>query len=159
MSSLKIISGGQTGVDSAALDWAITNGVPHGGYCPKGRKSEDGVIPLKYNLVETSTDKYPQRTEFNVKAAKMTLIIVPYEGYKSRGCALTEKLCIKWNVPYWVIPADQELSLADRGRIAGAYPGRTNYEVYNVAGPRLSNWPEATLWTHRMLDKLFLYLL
>ena len=49
---LMIISGGQTGVDRAALDIAIELGMPHGGYCPKGRRAEDGIISSKYNLIE-----------------------------------------------------------------------------------------------------------
>jgi hypothetical protein len=56
----KIISGGQTGADRAALDWAINNGMPHGGWCPKGRAAEDGIIPERYHLEETPDSKYKQ---------------------------------------------------------------------------------------------------
>lgn len=63
----KIISGGQTGADRAALDWAIAIGVSHGGWCPKGRKAEDGEIDGRYNLRETPSADYPQRTEWNVR--------------------------------------------------------------------------------------------
>jgi hypothetical protein len=52
--SLKIISGGQTGADRAALDWAIEHGIPHGGWCPAGRKAEDGTIDPRYQLKETA---------------------------------------------------------------------------------------------------------
>jgi hypothetical protein len=50
---MKIVSGGQTGVDRAALDWAIQRGIPHGGWCPRGRRAEDGRIPERYRLRET----------------------------------------------------------------------------------------------------------
>jgi hypothetical protein len=58
----KIVSGGQTGADRAALDWAIENGIPHGGWCPKGRLAEDGPIPARYNLTETPSSNYPKLT-------------------------------------------------------------------------------------------------
>lgn len=53
MSLERIVSGGQSGADRAGLDTALLNGFPHGGWCPKGRKAEDGVIDLKYDLTET----------------------------------------------------------------------------------------------------------
>jgi Circularly permutated YpsA SLOG family len=59
----KIVSGGQTGADRTALDWAIWHDIPHGGWCPKGRKAEDGPIGSNYLLKETPTSSYPQRTE------------------------------------------------------------------------------------------------
>jgi len=70
----KIVSGGQTGADRAALDWAISRGIPHGGWCPKGRLAEDGMIPTKYDLRETSTKSYLQRTEQNVIDSDGTVI-------------------------------------------------------------------------------------
>lgn len=73
--TLRIISGGQTGADRAALDWAIQHDIPHGGWCPKGRRAEDGVIPDCYDLVETPERNYRQRTTWNVRDADATLII------------------------------------------------------------------------------------
>jgi hypothetical protein len=70
----KIVSGGQTGADRAALDWAIFHDLPHGGWCPKGRKAEDGVIPDQYQLTETSSASYPQRTQWNVRDSDGTVI-------------------------------------------------------------------------------------
>ena len=69
----KIISGGQTGADAAGLDWAIRNQIVHGGWCPKGRKSESGRIDQKYLLTETSTANYLQRTEMNVAESDATI--------------------------------------------------------------------------------------
>jgi hypothetical protein len=70
----KIVSGGQTGADRAALDWAISTGVPHGGWCPNGRRAEDEVIPSKYQLQEMGTTSYLKRTEQNVINSDGTLI-------------------------------------------------------------------------------------
>ena len=71
----KIISGGQTGADRAALDWAIASGVPHGGWCPKGRKAEDGPIPSCYTLTESPSANYLQRTEWNARDADGTAVL------------------------------------------------------------------------------------
>jgi hypothetical protein len=75
MSLAKIISGGQTGADRAALDWAIANGIPHGGWCTLGRRAEDGRIPDRYNLTQLPTSHYPARTQKNVVESDGTLIV------------------------------------------------------------------------------------
>jgi len=69
-----IISGGQTGADRGALDFAIARGLPHAGFCPKGRKAEGGPIPARYRLTETGSADYPDRTRRNVEAADATTI-------------------------------------------------------------------------------------
>ena len=73
-SHLFIVSGAQTGADRAGLDWAISRSLPHGGWCPKGRRSEDGLIPAEYELQETPSAKYQQRTEWNVRDSDATVI-------------------------------------------------------------------------------------
>jgi len=83
----KIISGGQTGADRAALDFAIGFDIPHGGWIPKGRKTEDGVLPDKYKLKEMPTASYPKRTEKNVLDSDGTLILS--HGKLTGGSALT----------------------------------------------------------------------
>jgi hypothetical protein len=67
MPDKRIVSGGQTGADRAALEWAIEYQVPHGGWCPKGRKAENGRIPDRFNLPETPSSDYLQRNEWNVR--------------------------------------------------------------------------------------------
>lgn len=62
----KIISGGQTGADRAALDFAIKHTIPHGGWIPKGRKTEEGILPDNYQLREMETTSYSKRTEQNI---------------------------------------------------------------------------------------------
>src|SRR5437660_8666127 len=83
----KLISGGQTGVDRAALDVALELGLPCGGWCPRGRKAEDGVIPDRYPLAETPSPSYRQRTRWNVRDSDGTLILV--RGRPTGGTALT----------------------------------------------------------------------
>ena len=70
----KIVSGGQTGADRMGLDWAIWHDIPHGGWCPRFRKAEDGKIPDQYQLTETPKSDYVQRTEWNVRDSDGTLI-------------------------------------------------------------------------------------
>src|SRR4051794_40670415 len=75
LSLKRIVSGGQTGADRAALDWAIDNGIEHGGWCPNGRRAEDGHIDPRYQLRETPFSKYVQRNEWNVRDSDGTVLI------------------------------------------------------------------------------------
>lgn len=77
MKIVKIVSGGQTGADRGGLDAAIAMEIPHGGWCPKGRRAEDGAIPAEYRLTETSTNDYLARTEANVVDSDATLVFTP----------------------------------------------------------------------------------
>src|SRR5262245_54833883 len=86
----KIISGGQSGVDRAALDVALELGIPCGGWCPKGRRAEDGPLPDRYPLDETQTSFYPERTRRNVRDSDGTLILA--DGAAKGGTALTIEL-------------------------------------------------------------------
>lgn len=101
ISIARIISGGQTGADRGGLDAAIELGVPHGGYCPKGRIAEDGPIPEKYLLQETATTNYPDRTALNVKTADLTLVFV-HAHVLDGGSKLTVNLADKFRKPYWI---------------------------------------------------------
>jgi len=91
----KIISGGQTGAGRAALDVAIELDIPHGGWIPKGRKTEDGILPDKYRLKEMPTASYPKRTEQNIIDSGGTLIIS--HGKLTGGSALTQAYAEKFN--------------------------------------------------------------
>ena len=86
---MKIISGGQTGADRAALDFAIDHGIEHGGWCPKGRWAEDGAIAERYPLKETPSADVAQRTEWNARDSDGTLVIT--EGAPVAGTALTKR--------------------------------------------------------------------
>ncbi|MBX3461248.1 MAG: putative molybdenum carrier protein [Planctomycetes bacterium] len=93
-----IISGGQTGADRGALDAAIELSIPHGGRCPKGRKSEDGMIPPRYKLTEVDSRDYPDRSEANVVEGDGTLICT--FGRLSGGSKLTAELARKHSRPF-----------------------------------------------------------
>ena len=101
-SRLKIVSGGQTGVDRAALDFAIRHGFEHGGWCPQGRRAEDGVIPPVYRLQETGAADYDERTEKNVVDADATLIIAR-ETELTGGTAFTRDLALGHGGPLLVV--------------------------------------------------------
>src|ERR1039457_4141998 len=96
----KIISGGQTGADRGGLDAAMALEIPHGGFCPRGRRAEDGRIPLRYKLTETASGEYPQRTRMNVEAANATLIFV---RRMSRGSQLTIEFAQRTARPFLVV--------------------------------------------------------
>lgn len=138
--SRKIISGGQTGVDRAGLDAAMKLGIPHGGWCPLGRKAEDGVIPTKYKLTEGPIASYPWRTEKNVQDSNITLIYC-HDVMKSRGTALTVKLCKQYGRPHIdVIKILSQYDFPEFGYETIAQMIR-GHSVINVAGPRESTNP------------------
>ena len=83
---ITVVSGGQTGADRAALDWALTHGVECGGWCPKGRKAEDRPIDLKYPLKETPSESYIQRTEWNVRDSDATILFSIRPTLGSQSC-------------------------------------------------------------------------
>ena len=132
----KIISGGQTGADRAALDAAIELGIACGGWCPKGRASEDGPIPDHYLLTATPSSDPTQRTEWNVRDADATLIIA--RGKLTDGTRLTQRLARSLEKPCLVVKDAQETSAA---RIR-AWIQEHQVNVLNVAGPRDSNDPQ-----------------
>ena len=95
----KIISGGQTGADRAALDFAIKHNIPHGGWIPKGRKAEDGTLSEQYQLQEMPTGSYPARTEKNILDSDGTLIVS--HGRLTGGSARTKEFAEQHRKP-WV---------------------------------------------------------
>lgn len=135
----KIISGGQTGADRAALDFAIRHKIPHGGWDPKGRRAEDGKLPHKYRLVETATGETSERTEKNVLDSDGTLIIS--HGPLTGGSALTEDLARLYRKPWIHI----DLKTTSYSKAAGMIREWTRHKgikVMNVAGARASKDPE-----------------
>ena len=131
----KIISGGQTGADQAALDAAIKLGIPHGGWIPKGRLTEDGPLSVKYNLLEMPTSSYPLRTEQNVIDSSGTLIIS--HGHLSDGSDYTRKMAIKHNRPWLYIDLNTTPAFKAATLIISWFD-ENQIEILNVAGPRAS---------------------
>lgn len=144
----KIISGGQTGADQAALDVAIELGIPHGGWVPKGRKTERGSLPAKYQLQEMPTTNYPARTEQNVKDSDGTLIIS--HGELTGGSDFTRQMAEKHNKPWMHVDANQ-LSVEAAVQIVSAWVSGNEIKVLNVAGPRASKDPRIYTTTRQIL--------
>jgi len=130
----RIVSGGQTGVDRAALDVAIALGIAHGGWCPAGRLSEDGSIPSRYQLQETDSSDYPERTEQNVIDSDATLILAV--DRLTGGTRLTRRLCLRHDKPHLVVRMDQTAASEVRAWLRTLRPA-----CLNVAGPRESTSP------------------
>lgn len=142
----RIISGGQTGADLAALNWAIARGVPYGGWCPKGRKTEEGVLPERYALLETPTSSYLQRTEWNVRDSDATLVFTLNDklgGGSKRTLEFADKLGKPWlHVRPGVHP-----------KYVARFLSRHEVTVLNVAGKRESTAPGIGLLLHEVLSQ------
>src|SRR5215472_17958492 len=131
--SLTIVSGGQTGVDRAALDAALSLGYPCGGWCPAGRLAEDGPIPARYPVTELAGADYPARTRQNVIDSDGTLVVT--YGPPSGGTARTIQFCQQHHRPLLVIDAartDPERAAQDARR----FLAEQKVQRLNVAGPR-----------------------
>lgn len=135
-----IISGGQTGADRAGLDFAILKGIMHDGWCPKGRLAEDGPLNEKYKLTETTSDQYPPRTEKNVQHSNGTLIFNGLGGLE-RGCALTERLCIKHGKPCSLLIGVGEDRVKGHALNIENFIKLHKIERLNIAGNRESKQP------------------
>jgi len=133
----KIISGGQTGPDRAALDAALHCGIEHGGAIPKGRRAENGVVPSIYLLDELSTTSYPARTERNILDSDGTLIVS--HGRLSGGSALTRRLAEKHHRPVLHVNLNKGEYPVQRVKL---WIERNGIETLNVAGPRASKDPQ-----------------
>ena len=134
----KIVSGGQTGADRAALDWAIRSGIEHAGWCPKGRLAADGPIAARYRLTETDSDDYAVRTRLNVRDSDATLIV--NLGALDGGTALTAEHANALGRPLLVVqldalPAPRAAATIDDWMARGAWP------TLNIAGPREEGRP------------------
>lgn len=140
MLSLKIVSGGQTGVDRGALDAALEAGAACGGWCPANRSAEDGPIDERYPLTPLPSGGYPERTRKNVSDSDGTLII--HFGKLEGGTALTEEYCRKIGKPCLSIDAPV-MSTADAAAAVAGFIRTHGIAILNVAGPRASREPTA----------------
>ncbi|ABW68524.1 putative molybdenum carrier protein [Desulfosudis oleivorans] len=138
MASLKkIISGGQTGADRAGLDAAMDAGIEYGGWLPKGRKAEDGIVPARYTkLQELSRGGYPKRTEQNVIDSDGTIIFT--FGRLTGGSDLTRQLAEKHGRPWLHIDLTR---IADPVTEIQDWLRTNKIKVLNIAGSRESKSP------------------
>lgn len=148
----KIISGGQTGADRAALDFAIKHNIPYGGWLPKGRITEDGTLPEKYQLQEMPTGKYSKRTEQNILDSDGTLIVS--HEYLTGGSALTELLAEKHKKPCVHIDLNK-LNEKEAALIIDKWLRTHRIKVLNVAGPRAGKDPKIYQATLVLLEAVF----
>jgi hypothetical protein len=177
---LRIVSGGQTGVDRGALDAALELGVECGGWCPAGRLAEDGMIPERYPVIDLIGGGYAERTAQNVADSNGTLVIS--NGEPIGGTRETVKRCTEMQKPHLVIDCklltiNQAIDLALT--FVSQLPSRANPRdltnartqltatkapdrrgdlgvtiVLNVAGPRASQWPEGHVLTYQIISAI-----
>ena len=141
----RIVSGGQSGADEAALDWAIARGVPHGGWCPKGRRAEHGVIDPRYLLTETPRAVYRERTEWNVRDSDATVIFSLAENLVG-GSKLTASFAARYAKACLHILPRLDPSVLAR------FLELNHVVTLNLAGPRASQAPGIGELVVRMLD-------
>ena len=144
----RIVSGGQTGADRGALDFAIKHGYIHGGWAPHGRLAEDGVIPVKYQLTEMAEGGYRQRTRRNVVDSDATLIV--NLGELDGGTLATQVFAEKSGKPCLVVQADPGISEGMVDSVI-AWLRQHDVKILNVAGPRESKRPGICRLTSEML--------
>ena len=149
----RIVSGGQTGADRAALDWARAHGVPHSGWCPKGRLAADGPLPAHYQLQETESAGYRQRTRLNVSESDATLIL--NTGVLDGGTLQTLRFARTLGKPHLVIQLD-ELTLDEAAKQVRVWLGEGRFSALNVAGPREEKRPGIYASVIALLDVCFL---
>jgi hypothetical protein len=144
----RIVSGGQTGADRAALDWAMAHGIAHGGWCPRGRRAEDGRIERCYLLRETPSRDYAQRTRWNVRDSDGTLILSRSTDL-SGGSAYTARCAERLGRPWQhVHPA------ADSASVIVAFLEEHRIRTLNIAGPRLSTDAGIYEYAYAVLERL-----
>jgi len=145
----RIVAGGQTGVDRAGLDAALAAGLPVGGWCPLGRRAEDGKIPARYPLDETPSSDYRERTEWNVRDSDGTLILA--RGRRlTGGTALTEQLAERYGRPVLAV----DLRTENGPDPAIAWLEENAIATLNIAGPRESQQPGIHDLAQAFMDRL-----
>jgi Circularly permutated YpsA SLOG family len=145
---LKIISGGQTGVDRAALDVALRHGIECGGWCPTGRLDEFGKIPDHYPIQELP-GSFTERTLQNVKDSDGTVVI--YSVELRGGTEQSVRFCLELKRPHELIDASK-ISAEGAAKLIGDFVDKNKINILNVAGPRQSEWPEGYAYASRALD-------
>jgi hypothetical protein len=150
LGELTIVSGGQTGADRAALDFAIEFGIAHGGWCPRGRLAEDGPIDLQYQLTDTPSRRYDERTKWNIRDSDATVVFSISERLTG-GSALTVELARELGKPCLQIARDSDAETMDHAGRLVRFLAEHHVRRLNVAGPRASQEPEVAAFVHAVL--------
>jgi hypothetical protein len=148
----RVVSGGQTGVDRAALDAAWAAGIRTGGWCPQGRRAEDGMIPGRYPLQETPSPEYAQRTAWNVRDSDGTLVLTG--GPAAGGTQRTIEEAIARQKPLLQVDLQTETEAQQVATIR-RWLADQSVGVLNVAGPRESETPGIYRRVRRLLAAVF----
>jgi hypothetical protein len=146
----KIISGGQTGVDRAALDFTLARGIPHGGWCPRGRLAENGTIAARYQVTETPDSDYVQRTEWNVRDSEGT-VIFSIAPALADGSKQTAEFAEQYRKPCLHLSRERDgeaaaMKLRD-------FLAKHKIKTLNIAGPRHSTEPGVDKFTRETLQE------
>jgi len=149
----KIVSGGQTGADIAALDVALQHGFPHGGWCPNGRKCYEGLLPAQYQLVETPSAGYLQRTEWNVRDHDGTVVFTLAEEVAGDSLA-TLRFATKHGKPCIHI-AREAFSVDGPVVVLARFVKANCIGSLNVAGSSVAREPGIYEWVSRILNDAF----
>lgn len=152
---VKIVSGGQTGADIAALDVALRHDFPHGGWCPKGRKSLDGPIPSRYLLTETPSSSYLQRTEWNVRDSDGTAVFT-LAPEATGGSFKTIQFARKHRRPALHL-SRLGIGYSDPALLLQKFVDEHKIEKLNVAGSRESKEPGIHAWVMEVLENAFFW--
>ena len=147
--TMKIVSGGQTGVDRAALDFALKHRIACGGWCPAGRQDEFGQIPEHYPVRELPGGGFAERTLRNVVDSDGTVII--YREKLLGGSEHTLQCCLEQQRPHLLVDAAKMLTV-DAGKALDAFIREHNIKTLNVAGPRQSEWTHGYEYTGAVLE-------
>ena len=149
----QIVSGGQTGADRAALNFALQHGIPHGGWCPLGRLAEDGAIGSEYLLQETPTADYAQRTEWNVRDSDATAVFSVSRDLTG-GSATTMHCAHRLGRPFLHLSRSHQPTHA--ATLLRQFVDRHRVRVLNIAGPRESEEPAIGTYVSDVLTRALL---
>lgn len=151
MSEITIVSGGQTGADRAALDFALEFGLAHGGWCPRGRRAEDGEIDERYALSETPSSRYDQRTRWNVRDSDAT-VVFSIARELTGGSALTVATAGRQGKPCLHLSSEAaSAGEMDLARTLLEFLAEHHVGRLNVAGPRASQEPLVAAFVRAVL--------
>lgn len=152
--TLTIVSGGQTGADRAALDFALAHNLPHDGWVPRGRRAEDGLIDARYKLRETPTFDYPQRTEWNIRDSDAT-VVFSLAKEATGGTLLTIELAKRLGRPWLHLAQAADRPIAGHAAALKGLLDVHQVTRLNVAGPRASQAPGIESFVTSVLTATF----